>query len=114
MKNARKSRNVVRRFFRHRAAAVCLAVLAVLILMALFAQAIAPYSPTKPSGKFSQPPTPEHILGTDKIGRDMYSRLLFTQMDNINDRPDADTDLCFVMHAWNVCQDQYGSNRFKG
>ena len=77
MKNARKSRNVVRRFFRHRAAAVCLAVLAVLILMALFAQAIAPYSPTKPSGKFSQPPTPEHILGTDKIGRDMYSRLLY-------------------------------------
>ena len=33
---------------------------------------------------------------------------------HIIDRPDADTDLCFVMHAWNVCQDQYGSNRFKG
>ena len=32
----------------------------------------------------------------------------------IIDRPDADTDLCFVMHAWNVCQDQYGSNRFNG
>ena len=31
---------------------------------------------------------------------------------HIIDRPDADTDLCFVMHAWNVCQDQYGSNRF--
>ena len=28
---------------------------------------------------------------------------------HINDRPDADTDLCFVMHARNVCWDQYGN-----
>ena len=28
---------------------------------------------------------------------------------HIIDRPDADTDLCFVMHARNVCWDQYGN-----
>lgn len=58
-------------------AVVCLVILTVMILMALLAPVIAPYSPIRPSGKFSQPPTPEHILGTDKIGRDMFSRLLY-------------------------------------
>ena len=72
-----KYRPVLRRFCRHRAAVFCLIVLTVLILMAVFAPLIAPYEPTKPTGKFSEPPTPEHILGTDKIGRDMYSRVLY-------------------------------------
>ena len=62
---------------KHKMAVACLVILAVLIMMAILAPVIAPYSPTKPAGKFSQPPTPEHILGTDKIGRDMYSRILY-------------------------------------
>ena len=67
----------MKRFCRHRLAVGCLVILAVLILMAVLAPVIAPYEPTKPTGKFSQPPTAEHILGTDKIGRDMYSRILY-------------------------------------
>ena len=72
-----KSRPIVKRFCHHKAAVVCLVILAVLIGMAVLAPVIAPYEPTKPTGKFSQPPTAEHILGTDKIGRDMYSRILY-------------------------------------
>ena len=72
-----KSRPIVKRFCHHKAAVVCLVILAVLIGMAALAPVIAPYEPTKPTGKFSQPPTAEHILGTDKIGRDMYSRILY-------------------------------------
>ena len=72
-----KSRPIIKRFCHHKAAVVCLVILAVLIGMAALAPVIAPYEPTKPTGKFSQPPTPEHILGTDKIGRDMYSRILY-------------------------------------
>ena len=67
----------LRRFTRHRVAVVCLILLVVLIGMALLAPVIAPYSPTKPAGKFSEPPTAAHILGTDKIGRDMFSRILY-------------------------------------
>ena len=72
-----KYRPIIRRFCHHKAAVVCLVILTVLILMALLAPWIAPYEPTKPAGQFSQPPSQAHILGTDKIGRDMYSRILY-------------------------------------
>ena len=72
-----KYRPIIKRFCHHKAAVVCLVILVVLIGMAILAPVIAPYEPTKPTGKFSQPPTAEHILGTDKIGRDMYTRILY-------------------------------------
>ena len=68
---------VARRFCRHKMAVVCLFLLTALILMALLAPWIAPYSPTKISGGFSQPPGDGHLLGTDQIGRDVFSRLLY-------------------------------------
>ena len=72
-----KYRAVWQRFRRHRMAVFCLVLLTLLILMALLAPLIAPYSPQKPTGQFSQPPSAQHILGTDKIGRDMFSRILY-------------------------------------
>ena len=68
---------VAKRFCRHRLAVACLVILLGLILLAVFAPWIAPYSPTKISGGFSKPPDAEHWLGTDQIGRDMFSRLLY-------------------------------------
>ena len=68
---------VWRRFCRHRLAVVSLFLLTALMLMAIFAPVIAPYAPTKISGGFSQPPDAEHLLGTDQVGRDMFSRLLY-------------------------------------
>ncbi|MBQ8973493.1 MAG: ABC transporter permease [Clostridia bacterium] len=75
--NHSNGRSAWQRFRRHHVATVCLGILAILLLMALLAPVIAPYSPTKPAGTFSQPPSREHWLGTDKIGRDMYSRVLY-------------------------------------
>ena len=77
MKQQSNVRLIVRRFARHKMAVVCLVLLTVLIGMAVLAPVLAPYSPTKPTGKFSQPPSAEHILGTDKIGRDTFSRILY-------------------------------------
>ena len=68
---------VWRRFCRHRLAVVSLFLLTALMLMAIFAPVIAPYAPTKISGGFSQTPDAEHLLGTDQVGRDMFSRLLY-------------------------------------
>lgn len=68
---------VAKRFCRHRLAVACLVILLGLILLAVFAPWIAPYGSTKISGGFSKPPDAEHWLGTDQIGRDMFSRLLY-------------------------------------
>lgn len=70
---------VWQRLRRDPASIVCMVVLAVIVLGAVLAPWIAPYDPTlgsvlrrlKPVG------TPGHILGTDELGRDMLSRLLF-------------------------------------
>ena len=68
---------IVKRFMRHKLAVVSLFVLVLMVGAALLAPVIAPYSPTKPTGSFSAPPSAEHWLGTDQIGRDMLSRLLY-------------------------------------
>ena len=50
----------------------------VMIAAAILADRIAPYDPTALSFKdLLAPPSPEHLLGTDNFGRDVFSRLLF-------------------------------------
>ena len=68
---------VIRRFKQHHLATVSLVVLAVLVVAALLAPIIAPYNPDEIVGGFSKAPTAEHWLGTDQIGRDVLSRLLY-------------------------------------
>lgn len=68
---------VFRRFRRHHLAAVSLIVLIVLGGAALLAPVIAPYDPEEIAGTFSGAPCREFWLGTDQIGRDVFSRLLY-------------------------------------
>lgn len=51
--------------------------LVLITLVALFAQLLAPYNPIQPVGGINLPPfSPGHVLGTDQIGRDLFSRTL--------------------------------------
>lgn len=51
--------------------------LVLVTLVAVFAQALAPYDPIQPVGRLNLPPlSPGHLLGTDGIGRDLLSRTL--------------------------------------
>ena len=70
--------DVWRRFRRNRLAVVGLAVIVVLGLAALLAPLLAPYDPLviDPSAS-RQPPSSEHWFGTDLLGRDLFSRVLF-------------------------------------
>ena len=68
---------VFRRFKRHRLAMVSLVIVVILGLAALLAPVIAPYDPDAIVGNFSGAPDAEHWLGTDQIGRDVLSRLLY-------------------------------------
>lgn len=47
-----------------------------LIAMALLAGVLAPFPPDQIGMKF-QPPSMEHFFGTDKLGRDIFSRVLY-------------------------------------
>ena len=68
---------VFRRFRRHHLAMASLVVLVVLVGAALLAPWIAPYDPDAIVGTFSGAPCREFLLGTDQIGRDVLSRLLY-------------------------------------
>ena len=69
----------VRRFVRHRLAVIGLVVILMMFLAAVFAPAIAPFPPEaiNPVARHQPPFSPSHLLGTDEIGRDVLSRLLF-------------------------------------
>jgi peptide/nickel transport system permease protein len=68
---------VWRRFRRHKLALFSLTVLTIIVLAALLAPIIAPYAPDKLVGTFSGRPNSKNWLGTDQIGRDVLSRLLY-------------------------------------
>ncbi|MDQ1197559.1 ABC transporter permease [Agrobacterium sp. SORGH_AS 787] len=70
---------VLTRLRRDPVAMVALGILLLLILMAIFAPYLAPYDPAKGSVIRRLKPigTPGYILGTDELGRDMLSRLIY-------------------------------------
>lgn len=68
---------VFRRFKRHHLAGISLIILIVLCGAAVLAPLIAPYDPDAIVGPFSGAPSNEFLLGTDQIGRDVFSRLLY-------------------------------------
>jgi ABC-type dipeptide/oligopeptide/nickel transport system permease subunit len=70
--------DVWRRFRHNRLAMVGLGFIVLLILVAIFAPWIAPYSITeRDPGQFRQPPSLDHLFGTDNIGRDVFSRVVY-------------------------------------
>ncbi len=73
----RKEHPVWKRFLRHKLGVISLVFLGVVILLAILAPFLTPYDPAQISGSFSKPPSAEHWLGTDQIGRDIFTRLLY-------------------------------------
>jgi peptide/nickel transport system permease protein len=69
---------VWRAFRRSRTALVGLVIITLFLLVALLAPLIAPHNPTAFSlGDQLAPPSVAHPLGTDELGRDMLSRLIW-------------------------------------
>lgn len=67
-----------KRFKRYKPAVFGLGFLVLLLLCAIFAHWIAPYDPEAVNTKLrGAPPSGEHWLGNDDIGRDILSRLIF-------------------------------------
>jgi peptide/nickel transport system permease protein len=56
---------------------VGLAMLSLIIVMAAFAPQLSAFSPDDYTGQIFDPPSASHLLGTDSMGQDIWSRLLF-------------------------------------
>lgn len=67
-----------KRLKKNKLAIASLVVIGLITLVAVFAPLLAPYDPyaTDIYNKLSGP-SPEHIMGTDSIGRDVFSRIIY-------------------------------------
>jgi peptide/nickel transport system permease protein len=72
-----QTRQALRALASHRLALVCLVILALVVLAALFGRFLAPYdiNATDIPGRL-RPPSSDHPFGTDELGRDVFSRVL--------------------------------------
>lgn len=68
-----------RRMLQSKVNVACLVYLALLVLVAVLAPLIAPQAPQAQdlAERFKPPLSPDHLLGTDQLGRDTFSRLVY-------------------------------------
>ncbi|MCY8504592.1 oligopeptide ABC transporter permease [Bacillus atrophaeus] len=66
------------KFFKNKLAVAGGFILTIIILLAVFAPFVAPYSPESQSliNKL-KPPSAQNLMGTDKFGRDIFTRILY-------------------------------------
>jgi peptide/nickel transport system permease protein len=70
---------VVRRLRRDPVTVVCALILLTIVMLAIAAPLVAPANPYKTSmlNRLLAPGAPHHVLGTDELGRDMLTRLIY-------------------------------------
>jgi peptide/nickel transport system permease protein len=77
MNNSRLN-NIIGHLKRSRSATIGIIIITLLVFAAIFAPILAPYDPIETNVEDRlMKPCIEHPLGTDHLGRDVYSRLLF-------------------------------------
>ena len=65
------------RFLKHKLGVIGFFVMILIVLMAVFAPFIAPYDPNAIGAQFSAAPSGDHWFGTDQVGRDVFSRVVY-------------------------------------
>ena len=65
------------RMLRNRMVFFWIIVLLLLVISAVFAPLVAPQDPLEQSADLLEPPSREHLFGTDELGRDILSRVIF-------------------------------------
>ena len=69
---------IINAFKKNKLALLSFIFIMFVIIAAVFAPYISPYNPDKIDvNAVLQPPNPAHLLGTDQLGRDILSRLIF-------------------------------------
>jgi peptide/nickel transport system permease protein len=66
-----------REYARNRVGVIGLTLLTFFVLMAVFGPLTAPYNPVLSSAEILRPPSALHLLGTNEVGQDILSQLLY-------------------------------------
>ena len=73
-----KTSRAVRKMMENRLAMIGLVIFAVIVLACFLAPVIAPYDPMAQNlREMTKPPSLQHLFGTDKLGRDVFTRTLY-------------------------------------
>lgn len=73
-----KTSRAVRKMMENRLAMIGLVIFAVIVLACFLAPVIAPYNPMAQNlREMTRPPSLQHLFGTDKLGRDVFTRTLY-------------------------------------
>ncbi len=72
------TRRAMRRLFRRKGAIVGLVIIALFVLVAVFAPLVSPFDPTAQSWtSVRKAPSALHWFGTDEVGRDVLARVIY-------------------------------------
>ncbi|MWV41966.1 ABC transporter permease [Natrialba sp. INN-245] len=75
---ALRENKVLRRIFRTKTGLIGASITIGLVMVAIFAPEIAPYDPIEQNyGSVNQAPSLSHPFGTDRFGRDIFSRVIY-------------------------------------
>ncbi len=77
LRKSSHSAEVFKRLIHHRSAIIGMIILAFYVLVAIFADLIAPYAYDLVAGSPLQKPCAEYLFGTDNMGRDLFSRVVY-------------------------------------
>lgn len=78
---AQARRETLRLLFRRPSFIIGTSVMLFWVVMALIGESIVPFDPYNGFFRGHQPPSAEHLLGTDRLGRDVLSRVLVGSRD---------------------------------
>ncbi|AZO43620.1 ABC transporter permease [Mesorhizobium sp. M7D.F.Ca.US.005.01.1.1] len=81
----RSEPNILSRLLGRPTSAAGIAVLVIIVLAAILAPVIAPYAPSKLSiASRLHPPSLDHLFGTDDLGRDVFTRMLYAARTSLS------------------------------
>ena len=69
--------NLLKQLLHNRKSLIGVTILLVVILVAVFAPLLTEYLPTQRVGRPHQPPSGDHLLGTTRLGYDVFTRLIY-------------------------------------
>src|SRR5579859_7532756 len=80
----RISRAIFRQLRRNVLASIGTAIVLLFLLMAAVGPLLTPYTYDQITSDYRQPPSSQHLFGTDNLGRDVFSRVVAGSRDIIS------------------------------